>query len=154
MVGIESGESWIWYLSRLKKYIGDMSSLAIISEPIHRVPECILQTMLPPFVDEYESKDRQARENIDFVLEAAKAYRQSDFKESLAYIARQNQLQEIGKVVFPCGSVQYYDIKQCRVHQCLKAKRILVSMLRRLSIGGSTNPPIFGYSRLIKVDMR
>nr|KAJ0220080.1 hypothetical protein LSAT_V11C200087700 [Lactuca sativa] len=35
----------------------------------------------------------------------------------------------------------------------LKEKRILQSKLRKLSIGGSTNPLVFWYARLIKADM-
>nr|KAJ0216785.1 hypothetical protein LSAT_V11C300105260 [Lactuca sativa] len=68
----ESGESCIWFLSRLKQCIGDMPYLAIISDRANSIEMTIQATLLSPFVDEYEKKDRQARENIDFVLGGCK----------------------------------------------------------------------------------
>nr|KAJ0221395.1 hypothetical protein LSAT_V11C200099080 [Lactuca sativa] len=64
---IESGELWIWFLSRLKECIGDMPYSHIISDRANSI-EIPIQTLLSPFVDEYENKDWQAIENIDFVL--------------------------------------------------------------------------------------
>nr|KAJ0198909.1 hypothetical protein LSAT_V11C600330620 [Lactuca sativa] len=56
----KSEESWIWFLSRLKECIGDIPSLAIISDKRTKILFC----------------------------EATKAYRESDFKESLSRLLR------------------------------------------------------------------
>nr|KAJ0206074.1 hypothetical protein LSAT_V11C500295360 [Lactuca sativa] len=92
----ESGESWIWFLSRLKECIGDMPSLAIISDRANSI-EIVIQSVFPNAYHELCCRhllmnmrtkiDKQERTKILF-WEDAKEYQDSDFKESLSRLCR------------------------------------------------------------------
>nr|KAJ0196720.1 hypothetical protein LSAT_V11C700375310 [Lactuca sativa] len=120
---IKSGESWIWFLSRLKECNGDMPSLAIISDRANSI-EITIQVVFPNAYQKLYCRyllmnmrtkiDKQERKRFCF----GKLQKLTDSliskKAWVGYVVHQmkivvqNQLREMGKVVFSYETIQQW----------------------------------------------
>ncbi|KAL7598049.1 hypothetical protein Lser_V15G25294 [Lactuca serriola] len=142
----ESRESWTWFLSRLKECFGDMPYLAIISDRANSI-EMDIQAMFPNAYHRFcchhllmnmRTKIRKQQRMEILFWEAAKAYREFDFKESLSRLrhALNDDCQRIGNERWSrsCFPMVRYNIMTSKSVESVNAlsrdsRKLLITML-------------------------
>nr|KAJ0191280.1 hypothetical protein LSAT_V11C800421720 [Lactuca sativa] len=146
------GESWIWFLSRLKECIGDMPFLVIMLDRANSI-EMTIQDVFPKTYHGlccHHLLRRALNEDYHTRLDKIvfEKWSMSCFHVVWYNIMTSNNVVSINSLSRDqlCNNNRVNDV----MLELKAKKKVLLSTLRRLSIRGSTNPRVSVYTRLIK----